>query len=114
MRLSFSDFLKSPNGSSTNLNSKMSHLPLDNGADFNEGGTSAQERRNNYDPFSDITNTDQIDIYKVVKSGDKKKQQPLPSAKDTNVFIMEMHESNMQQSRSIHKKDENSSTIKPT
>jgi hypothetical protein len=107
MRLSFSDFLKSPNGSSTNLNSNISHL-------HNEDGASAQERRNNYDPFSDMTNTSQIDMYKVVKSVDKKKQQSLPSAKDTNVFIMEMNESDIQQSRSIPKKDENSSTIKPT
>ena len=82
------------------MNLNLVHISLNN---VNEGGTSAQ----------DIMSAEQFDMYKVIKSGDKKKQS-LPSAKDTNAFIMEMHESNIQQSRSIPEKDENSSTIKPT
>ncbi|GES83027.1 hypothetical protein RCL_jg19954.t1 [Rhizophagus clarus] len=90
IRLSFSDFLKSPNSSTTDLNSNPSQPPLDNNT-------------------LDKKNTD---MYKVVigpKFGDKR--QSLPSAKDTNAYILEMHETNV---RSIPNKVESSSTTKPT
>lgn len=96
IRLSFSDFLKSPNSSTANLNSNPSQSPLENN-------------------LMDKKDTDQFDIYKVVvgpKFGDNKRQS-LPSAKDTNAYILEMHETNIQQSRSAPKKDEKSSTTKP-
>ncbi|CAG8515043.1 15568_t:CDS:2 [Rhizophagus irregularis] len=96
IRLSFSDFLRSPNSSTANLNSNPSQSHLEN-------------------HLMDKKDTDQFDMYKVVvgpKFGDNKRQS-LPSAKDTNAYILEMHETNIRQSRSAPKKDEKSSTTKP-
>ncbi|CAG8473103.1 3957_t:CDS:2 [Funneliformis caledonium] len=105
-------FLKSPSESLKNLNLNPFYSSLDGKFNSNDGGNGNE----NYNPFLDMMSTDQSDMYKVVvgpKSEDKKRQS-IPSARDTNTFIMEMHESNsMQQSRSVPKENENYSTINP-